>query len=132
MTWTPDEARTIGRIETKIDQALSFGPRVSKLETFANRAKGVLAFLSLAGSILAVVLMSGCVTAKTHCAYAADGTLQKAWTRTTIVGKGDTAIAINACKKLDFSTADTGLSDNGVEAFEKAAKAAVRAALLGL
>ncbi len=135
MSWNKEEAVQIGRMEEQLDNIAEdikeHAPRLTSLETFANRTKGVLAFLSIVGSIIAVVLFTGCATAKTHCSYSDDGKLTRAWSRSTVVGKGDTEITVEACNGILFETHDTGLSDNAADLAKAAAEAAAKASAAG-
>jgi len=138
MTWTPDEARQIGRLETSL-KAISTAlvevkPRVTELETFANRVKGVLAVIMFGGSILAIVLMSGCTTTKTACRIKTPTTEYTGIVRTTVIGKGDSDISAmgNRCGDFTATSKDGGISDNGVRVIENAVAAGVKAAIPGL
>ncbi|MEE9571081.1 MAG: hypothetical protein V3W02_05200 [Gammaproteobacteria bacterium] len=125
MSWSAKEAQQIGRIETKVDQALAFAPRITALETWVNRGKGILAFLSVIGSIVAVLLISGCAYA-TQTAYFQTGEVC-ARTRSFVVGTGETEQVSNACGDYGYSTRHTGLSNNGTKALGEIAEGAVGA-----
>jgi len=137
MTWSAKEAHQIGRMEGTLDgikDSLAMQePRVSKLEEFQNRAKGALKVigvaLSIGASIVAAILISGCATAKTHCTYDDKGKVKTQWSRSTVIGKGDTDMTIEACIGILFETSDTGISNNAVKVVEKAVEAGVKAAL---
>lgn len=135
MSWSTEEAIQVTRMEEQLNSIaqdlIAYAPRITALETFVNRTKGVLAFLSIIGSILVVLLMTGCATAKTHCSYGADGQLTRAWSRSTVVGKGDTEILVDACTGIIFETHDTGLSDNTAELSKAVAKSAAQATAAG-
>ncbi len=51
MSWTPDEAAQIGRIEAKLDMLSDVERRVDKLEQFRAYVKGVAAVLLAGGGI---------------------------------------------------------------------------------
>lgn len=119
MALTNDEAQQIGRIEAKLDFVVETmttdSTRISALEAFANRAKGVLAFLSLAASILAGVLLLGCAHSHTR-TYYADGSL-KCSSATTVLGQGQVEVLVESedCPDTIYESTDTGISDNGRE-----------------
>ena len=51
MAWTADEAQQIGRMEAKIDALLLHDERITRLETFMNRLKGVGIMIALAAGV---------------------------------------------------------------------------------
>jgi hypothetical protein len=128
------EAQQMGRIEAKVDILIdtdrSHDGRISVLERFTNRAKGVLAFITFLGGILAVVLVSGC--AHFQRTEYADGARISS-TTATVFGTGETSFVHTCGEDAEaYTTKDTGLSDNGKQAIEDAVAAGVRAAIPGL
>lgn len=59
MSWTPDEARQIGRIETKLDALNDIEDRVGALERFRAYTKGVTATITLAVSAISYYFTRG-------------------------------------------------------------------------
>lgn len=119
-------------IDTKLDRKANADEliieiaRIRKLEEFANRVKGIAAFLSLVGGIVATVVMMGC--AHYHHRTYVDGQLSSD-TVSTVIGTGDTTFI---GEHEEYTTSDTGLSDNGKDAIKEAVEAGVRAAIPGL
>jgi hypothetical protein len=70
-----------------------------------------------------LIALSGCASFNQRCLYNDDGTLQYIRTRSTVVGTGETELVSTKCGDVGYSTRDTGLSDNGVEALAIAGKA---------
>jgi hypothetical protein len=140
MSWNADEARTIGRIEQKLDTfsktCTALAERVSTTESFMLRVKGVFAFLSVVGVIAAAFLLSGCVTAFTQCDYkvavdangAPVSTLEEAVGWSSVLGKGDIDNLVTTCKTVLHESIDTGLDAGTLAAVEALAKIAPTAA----
>jgi hypothetical protein len=97
--------------------------RIRKLESFASRAKGVIALLSLVGGVAASIFLMGC--AHYHHRTYVDGELSSD-TVSTVLGTGDTSFI---GPDEEYTTSDTGISDNGKEAIVEAVEAGIRAAL---
>ena len=89
--------------------------------------------------LVLATLMSGCATTRQTCRFE-HGELVEITTRATVVGQGTTRIrtaparrkgdfvTANPCGYLDYSTEDTGLSQNAVSAIGAAAEGAARGA----
>jgi hypothetical protein len=130
------EAQQMGRIEAKVDILIdtdrALDGRITVLERFTNRAKGIVAFITFLGGILAVVLVSGCAHFHSK-TYDPNGAITSS-TVSTVIGRGDT-VYLRQCIEGGFegyTTSDTGLSENGKEAIAEAVAAGVRAAIPGL
>ncbi len=76
---------------------------------------------------LILALSVGCASMKTTCRYYPDGVLETYSLRSTVIGTGETETISQDCALIAYSTEDTGLSDNGKDALEGVAEAAVRA-----
>lgn len=97
--------------------------RIRKLESFVNRAKGIAAFLSLVGGIVATVIMMGCAHMHQR-TYHADGTLATD-TVSTVFGRGETYLVAND-EETEYLTTGTGISDNATKLGGEIAEGAVR------
>lgn len=106
--------------------------RLDDLESFANKAKGVAAFLSLIIGILGSVLLMGCAHAHVR-TYFPTGELQ-CDSVTTVVGRGDVEVLVESdeCPDTIYESRDTGLSDNGVEAINKVAEGVAAGVVKGI
>ena len=83
-------------------------------------------------AILACLLLVGCVTVKNRCLYDSDtGKLRYKMIRSTIIGKGDTNVTVDACRKVVFETHGTGISDNFAALAAAIAESARKASLAG-
>jgi hypothetical protein len=122
-----DESQQIGRIEAKVDILLEtdgkFDTRLTILERFTNRAKGILAFLTFVGSVLAVVLMQGC--SHFHVKTYAAGELTTD-TVITIFGTSEATLG------NIYTTEGGGVSENFKDTVKESVEAGVRAAIPGL
>ena len=62
--------------------------------------------------LLAYLLLAGCATMNQRCEYT-NGELDYIRTRATVIGTGTTELVSIKCADMSYSTADTGISDNG-------------------
>jgi hypothetical protein len=129
-----EESQQIGRIEAKVDILIDsdtrMGGRVTALEKFSNRVKGVLAFITFFGSIIGLVIVQGC--AHWHHKEFADGELISS-TVSTVIGTGETSYILQCEHGVEaYTTADTGISTNGKDLAADAVAAGVKAALPGI
>ncbi len=133
MSWNSEEGQQIGRIEAKVDDLVTHqkanGKRLSAVETWQNKAKGVVALLALTSGIIAALIWTGCAHAHVK-TYYPDGALH-CNAVTTVLGQGDVAVLVESdeCPDTIYESDATGLSDNGVKALEKAVEAAVKSAV---
>jgi hypothetical protein len=129
MGLTTQESQQMGRIEagvaTLVDRADGQEKRVLKLEGQASSFKGALAILSLLFTLGCAYVVAGC--AHYHHKTYVDGELRST-TVSTVIGTGDTSL-VQCGDGTEYTTTDTGLSDNGKEAFVDGVEAGVRAAL---
>ena len=95
-----------------------------------NKIKGVLAFLTVTVGVAAALFFSG------GCAHSHVKTFYPTGKKqcdlvTTVLGQGEVAVLIESdtCPDSIYESENTGLSDNGVEALERAVEAGVKAAL---
>jgi hypothetical protein len=97
--------------------------RIRKLESFANKVKGVAAFISLVGGIVATVFMMGCAHMHQR-TYNPDGTLASD-TVSTVFGRGETYL-IATDDATEYLTTGTGISDNATKLGGEIAEGAVK------
>lgn len=134
MTWTPDEAQQIGRMEGTLDGiagSLSLQePRVSALEAWSNRIRGALKIvavtLGIGGPIVAALLLAGCTHMHAK-EYFESGEL-KSSVLVTVLGTGEVN-ALSEDGDIIYESSATGISDNGAKLIEDAVAAAVKASL---
>ena len=77
-------------------------------------------------ALLVLVLATGCATAKQTCEYYEDGTLESYSYRGAILGTGSTEVVATDCGVMAYSTANTGISDNGKESLGIVADAVIQ------
>jgi hypothetical protein len=98
-------------LESFVWQAIAVWVSHSLLvSAIANRLS---AALIVALSVL-IYFGLGCAHATRFCEYHENGSLQESYTTSTIVGTGDTSFATAGCGAFQYTTKETGFSDNAV------------------
>lgn len=133
MSWNSDEARQIGRIETKLDTFANahddLTKRVSTTESFMHKTKGVLAVFTVVAGLATAYFLSGCATAYTQCDYDATSTkLTESVGWSNVLGKGTIDNMVTPCKNLLHESEGTGLDEGTLRAIEALSKIAPSAA----
>lgn len=123
-----------GKLDKKEDKEVVnlVRKRVGKLEEFSNRAKGILAFLTLVGGIAFTVWASGCAHQHVRTFYPTGE--PECDLVTTVIGGGTISVLVEdeICPDTIYESTDTGITDNGKEVITEAVEAGVRAAIPGL